>query len=60
MRHKNLKHIVDGFEFSLSEGSEVIYVFKGDALVTTHICSCKKEAKVLFEKIKNKKRVIFK
>lgn len=50
---------VDGFEFTLSEGSNVIYVFKGDALVTTHSCLNTKEAEKMFEEIKTKKKVVF-
>ena len=55
-----MKCFVDGYEFSLSEGSNVIYVFKGDAFVTGHVCLDVEDAKKKFEEIKKKKRVIFK
>ena len=51
--------MVDGFEFTLSEGSNVIYVFKGDAFVTGHVCLNREEAEKMFKEIKTKKKVIF-
>ena len=54
-----MKCMVDGFEFTLSKDSNVIYVFKGDAFVTTHSCKDAKEAKEIMEQIKTKKQVIF-
>ena len=55
-----MEYELDGFTFSLSEGSTVIYVFKGDAYVTNHFCKTEKDAKKLFEEIKTKKRVLIK
>ena len=54
-----MKCMVDGFEFTLSEGSKVIYVFKGDAFVTGYVCLNRKHAEKIFAEIKTKKRVIF-
>lgn len=54
-----MKCVIDGFEFTLSKGSNVIYVFKGDAFVTGHICLDAKEAEKMFEEIKTKKKVVF-
>ena len=54
------RHFADGFEFTLTKGSNVIYVFKGDALVTHHICLDAEHAKLRFEEVKKRKKVIFK
>jgi len=51
---------IDGFTFSLSEGSNTIYVFKGDAYVTNHFCITHDRALRIFEDIKTKKYVLFK
>ena len=56
----NMQVEIDGFTFSLSDGSETIYVFKGNAFVTTEFCVTPEKAKKIFEEIKTKKRVIFK
>jgi hypothetical protein len=53
-----MKHVIDGYEFSLSAGSKRIYVFKGDALVTVHDCQDAEEAKRVFRKIKTKKKIV--
>jgi len=53
-----MKHFVDDYEFSLTEGSNIIYVFKGDAFVTAHVCLDEEDAKRMFEEIKKKKRVV--
>lgn len=53
-----MKHFADGFEFSLDEGSNVIYVFKGDAFVTAHVCIDAEDAKRKFAEIKKRKKVV--
>jgi len=55
-----MKCVVDGYEFVLTEGSNVIYVFKADAFVTAHVCFDVEEAQKKFAEIKQKKKVIFK
>jgi hypothetical protein len=49
---------IDSFDFVLSEGSQCIYVFKGDALADTHCCNSREEAEAIFEKVKASKHVI--
>jgi len=49
---------IDGFDFVLSEGSNTILVFKGDALADTHTCSTRAEIEAVFEKVKASKHVI--
>ena len=49
---------IDGFDFVLSEGSNTILVFKGNALADTHTCSTRTEIEAVFEKVKASKHVI--
>ncbi|MFA5307617.1 MAG: hypothetical protein WC365_09270 [Candidatus Babeliales bacterium] len=49
---------IDGFDFVLSESSNTILVFKGDALADSHHCSTREEIEAVFEKVKASKHVI--